>query len=65
MGTAVKLDAQPIQPSTRRALAQQLSMLDPRCSWPDHNLISQGEVCRRCHLDLETYLDAIPSAWPA
>jgi hypothetical protein len=57
--------ARPIQPSIQKQLAQFMALLDPRCDFPEHNKVAQGEQCVRCHFDLWTYMDAIPKAWPS
>ena len=45
--------------------AQFLAGLDPRCDFPDHDVIQRGGVCPRCHHDLGCYLPMVPEVWGA
>lgn len=54
----------PVQPTTRKQLAQMFALLDPRCGFEQHNEVASGGVCPHCHLDLRTYVDAMPEVWP-
>jgi hypothetical protein len=48
-------------------VAQYLALLDPRCDFPDHNLIAQGGLCPFCKMDLFSYIEWVRSglrAWP-
>jgi hypothetical protein len=61
--TAV-VTGRPVQPSIAKQLAQFMALLDPRCGFDAHNKVAQGEQCPHCHLDLWTYLEAMPKVWP-
>ena len=56
--------ARPIQPTIVKQLAQLMAVLDPRCGFESHNRITTGEQCPACHLDLWTYIESLPKAWP-
>jgi hypothetical protein len=56
--------SRPIQPSVIKQLAQLMALLDPRCDFEAHNKVAQGEQCPNCKLDLFTYIQCLPQAWP-
>lgn len=53
----------PLQPTHRRMFAQFLAGLDPRCDFPQHDIIQGGGVCAFCHRSLMTYLTMVPTVW--